>query len=142
MSNWRLKRLLSCGFVAVTGFVVLTTPATAQICNASPVAVDDEVIHEGVPMVIDVLANDVEPDGEALSVSVLSTTCGGTVSEDFGLVSLVPPAPTSEECTIAYRIEDTQGETDDATIFVRSSGLVFKDDFESGDTSAWGEVAG
>ncbi len=118
-----------------------SSPSLAQPCNSVPVAIDDEAFHEGELMVIDVLANDMEPDGEALTVTVLSTTCGGMVSEDFGLVSLEPSAPTSEECTIAYQIADTQGASAVATISVRDTGLLFKDDFESGDTSAWEEVA-
>ncbi len=104
-----------------------------------PLAVDDEAFHSAELMLIDVLANDVEPDGEALTVIIGSTTCDGTVSEDFGLVSLDPSIPRSEDCQIAYQLEDEQGNTASATIFVRSAGVVFKDGFESGDTSAWVE---
>lgn len=112
-------------------------PAAGAQCNSAPVAVDDEVFHEGVAMVIDVLANDLEPDGEALTVTSVSTTCAGTVSEDFALVSLVPAAPSSEECQISYQVEDERGATASATVAVRSAGVIFQDGFESGDTSAW-----
>ncbi len=115
----------------------LSVPSIAQDCNSAPVATDDETFHQGEMMVIDVLANDLEPDGEALTVTSVTTDCAGTLSEDFGLVTLLPPVAVSEECTIDYDIEDEQGNQASATIFVRFTGLLFEDGFESGDTSAW-----
>ncbi len=41
------------------------------------------------------------------------------------------------KCTIDYDIEDEQGNPASATVFVRFTGLLFEDGFESGDTSAW-----
>ncbi len=41
--------------------------------------------------VVDVLADDIEPDGEALSIASLSTTCAGIANEDFGLVTMLLP---------------------------------------------------
>ncbi len=119
-------------------WLALSTPLAAQTCDSAPVAVDDEVYHDGLLLVIDVLANDDEPDGEALTVTSVSTTCDGTVNEAFGLVSLAPTTPTPEACTIAYQIEDEQANQANATVFVHLPDLVFQDGFESGDTSAWG----
>ncbi len=115
----------------------LSAPAVAQECGTAPVAVDDEVFHQAKLMVIDVLANDLEPDGEALTVTSVTTACAGTLGEDFGLVSLLPPVGVSEECTIDYDIEDEQGTSASATVFVHFAGLLFEDGFESGDTGAW-----
>ncbi len=113
-------------------------PAEAQTCNSAPVASNDQAFHEGGLVLIDVLANDVEPDGEAMTVTTGTTTCAGAVSEDFGLVSLQPVAPGGpEDCTIDYQVLDEQGNPAGATVYVRSSALIFQDGFESGDTSAW-----
>lgn len=111
--------------------------ATAQPCNAPPVAVDDEAFHQGLVLVVDVLANDFEPDGEALSISAASTTCAGTLSEDLGLLSLLPAAPVSEDCTISYQIRDERGAVAGATVQVRDADVLFHDGFESGDTGRW-----
>ncbi len=116
----------------------LSASAAAQTCNSPPVAADDEAFHEGELMLIDVLANDHEPDGEALAVTSVTSDCGGTLSHDLGLISLLPPAAVSQDCTIDYDVEDEQGNPASATVFVRFTGLVFEDGFESGDTSAWG----
>ncbi len=51
--------------------VILTlavhAPVAAQTCDSAPVAADDTVDHLARPLIVDVLANDVEPDGEALT---------------------------------------------------------------------------
>lgn len=111
-------------------------PAAA---NNNPIAVDDRAIHNGEVVIIDVLANDIEPDGEAMTVAVTMDNCEGAVSADFGLVSLHPPAPASEQCTITYTVTDERGSTNQGEISIESGGVIFKDGFESGDTSAWSE---
>jgi Bacterial Ig domain len=120
---------------------LVSTPALAQ-CNASPIAIDDLAFHEGRLIIVDVLANDVEPNGEALTVTNISTTCAGTLAEDFGLVSLEPPAPVAEDCTISYQVVDESGNSASATVVVQSIGLLFEDGFESGDTTGWSEEVG
>ncbi len=98
-------------------FLWLCPTASAQ-CNDNPVAAADAVVYSGGSMVVvDVLANDVEPDGEALTLDNLSTTCTGTVSEDLGLVTLTV-TDFSGDCTIGYRITDESGGTDTATVTV------------------------
>ncbi len=123
--------------------LALTTAsaASAQPCNTAPQAVDDNALHLGDPIVVDVLANDIEPDGEALSIAILSTTCTGSISEDFGLVTMVPASQVAEACSISYQVTDERGATSGATVLVATSGALFKDSFESGDTGAWAEVA-
>ncbi len=117
---------------------ILRVPSMAQDCNSAPIAADDFVVHEGSLVLIDVLANDLEPDGEGMTVTISSETCAGTVSEDFGLVSLEPAVPGEPEvCEISYQVADEQGNTASATVFVSLSPLIFQDGFESGDTSVW-----
>ncbi len=113
------------------------SPPVAAQCNLDPVANDDTLRYfGGSVVVIDVLANDLEPDGEALTVGNLSTTCSGAVSEDFGLVTLAL-ASYSEECMIQYRITDESGRFDTATVTVADGTRIFLDDFETGDPSQW-----
>jgi|GEM_PF-3998030 len=118
--------------------LALCPPASGQ-CNAAPVAAADTVVYIGGPvLVVDVLANDVEPDGEALAIDNLSTTCTGTLSEDLGLVTLAVSSFPAE-CTIDYRITDESGGSDTATVIVLDGTEVFADGFETGDTSRWSE---
>ncbi len=115
------KRRRTWPFLVLFSFVVCA-PLAAQTCNSAPLAIDDQAFHEGVLVLIDVLANDVEPDGEAMTVATGATTCAGTVSEDFGLVSLQPVAPAErEDCTIDYQVFDEQGASASATVFVHST---------------------
>ena len=116
---------------------VLAAPAAAQPCNTTPVALDDEAAYIGGPVVVDVLANDSEPDGEALTVGSLSTTCPGTVSEDLGLVTLFVSGEMPEECMISYEITDERGASATASVTVEDNTEIFSDGFESGDTSLW-----
>ncbi|MEE8524451.1 MAG: cadherin-like domain-containing protein, partial [Thermoanaerobaculia bacterium] len=112
--------------------LLICPPASAQ-CNANPVAAADAVVYSGGPvLVVDVLANDVEPDGEALTIDNLSTTCTGTVSEDLGLVTLTVTG-FSGDCTIGYRINDESGGSDSATVSILDGTEVFVDGFETGD---------
>ena len=80
---------------------VLAAPAAAQPCNTTPVALADQAGYIGGPVVVDVLANDSEPDGEALTVGSLSTTCPGTVSEDLGLMTLTVSGEMPEPFRLA-----------------------------------------
>ena len=119
-------------------------PALAQ-CNSNPIAVDDMAIYDGGSvLVVDVLANDVEPDGEALAVDMLSTTCPGTLSEDFGLVTWTGTNITSD-CTISYRITDEDQNTDVGIVQVSipaDATIIFIDGFEAGDVSGWSTFQG
>jgi Bacterial Ig domain len=112
-------------------------PPASALCNGDPGAVDDVVVYTGgAALVVDVLANDSEPDGEALTVGNLSTTCTGTVSQDLGLVTLAVTS-FSGACTIGYRITDERGSFDTATVSVLDGTEIFSDGFETGDTSQW-----
>lgn len=139
MKDPRIRKLARPVWWLTHALLWLAVPSNllAQPCNTAPAAFDDTVAHNGRVIVVDVLANDVESDGEALTIAALSTTCSGSLSEDFGLVTLQPPTPVSEECTISYTIADERGGSASATVQVHFSGLLFMDSFESGDTSAW-----
>jgi len=115
-----------------------SSPVAAQGCNHPPQATDDVADHLGKPVVVDVLANDSDPDGEALSVAVVGWTCHGTVEESLGLVTLSPDPPVAEDCIVRYRVTDERGGlSDTAAVEVRAIVQIFADGFESGNASTW-----
>jgi hypothetical protein len=117
-------------------------PSASAQCNNAPVAVDDTAVYAGgTVLVVAVLGNDSESDGEALAVGNLTTTCSGTVSEDFGLVTLTV-AGFSGDCAIGYRVTDENGLSDTATVSVLDGTGIFTDSFETGDTSRWSTSQG
>ncbi len=141
MRNWVFRRV-DPGSAGALLLLLLICPAAAAQCNADPVAAADAVVYTGGSIVVvDVLANDIEPDGEALTLDNLSTTCTGTVSEDLGLVTLTVTG-FSGDCAIGYRITDESGGTDTATVTVSGATEIFADGFETGDTSRWASAAG
>ena len=110
--------------------------AADAACNTAPTAADDAARTYARSIAIDVLANDVD-DGQALSVSVASETCPGTVSVDFDLVTCTPSTPLGQDCLIYSTVRDDEGLSDSALVTVSADIEIFIDDFESGDASAW-----
>lgn len=113
----------------------------AQVCNQAPVAVDDQAGHLGAPLTIDVLANDREPDGEPLSLEIVSvsTPClADSVVVDRGHIRLSPNPPgTPKSCIVTYRIRDERGSSATAVLTLNAEGILFWDGFESGTAAAW-----
>ena len=138
---WQKVGASTCRFAWLAlWFLSLTQAAIsfAQPCNSPPVAQNDFVEHFGGPVVVDVLANDVDPDGEALAVTSLSTTCNGTVSEALGLVTMTPTVTGPENCAVSYRATDGRGSSSaTATVSISIADAIFADGFESGGTSRW-----
>lgn len=113
----------------------------SPIHAADPIAAPDVAEHFGLRVVVDVLANDIEPDGEALTVhlDLGNTDCEGQVSEDFGVIRLAPTSGGPETCTISYWITDeldNASQAVDVTV-IPSHQVIFVDGFESGDTMNW-----
>ncbi len=127
----------------LSGFLVLTALATSgpgfAQCNNSPIAKDDVINHTADPIIIHVLANDEDLDGDALTVTVTGEDCSGEVTTNFGTVLLTPNIVSSESCTIDYDIVDGRGGMDSGVVTVRTTGLLFKDGFETGDITRWSD---
>jgi hypothetical protein len=88
------------------------------IANPAPVAVDDTATtDEDTPVVIDVLPNDSDPDGDALTV-ISAFASVGQATLVGNQISYSPPANFSGTATITYRISDGEGGTSEATITV------------------------
>ncbi len=129
--------LLSVVGVLIGGAV---TPVAGQGCNNPPQAVADAADHLGKIVAVDVLANDSDTDGEALSVTVDGWTCHGTVEESLGLITLHPDPPRAEDCTISYRLTDERGGlSDTVAVEVQAVAAIFADGFESADGLVWSE---
>ena len=117
-------------------FLVASSPLLAE-CNTAPTAVPDAAQTVDESLLVDVLSNDSDPEGQALTVSVVGTTCPGSATVDFDLVTLTPAPRLTEDCVITYRVTDEGGLFDTGTVTVALIDSIFSDDFETGDTSGW-----
>ncbi|WP_279349256.1 Ig-like domain-containing protein [Erythrobacter litoralis] len=89
------------------------------VANPAPVASNDNVAtDEDMPMNIVVLANDADPDGDALSIVSASAANGSVTIEANGTLTYTPDANFNGTDTIFYQISDGQGGTDTAIVTV------------------------
>ncbi len=90
--------------------------------NEPPVARDDIArTRTDQPVVVDVVANDEDPDGDALMVSALAGVAGDVavdVTDDQGSVQVVPPPGVTGNISFSYTISDGRGATADANVTV------------------------
>ena len=101
-----------------------TVTVTVNSSNQPPVAIDDgATTGEGVPVTIAVLANDSDPDGDALSVASVTQGANGfaAVNAD-GTVTYAPNAGFSGTDSFGYTVSDGNGGSDTATVTVTVDG--------------------
>ena len=87
------------------------TPGRAQVFgNKAPVALDDTLIVErdSGPVSVDVLANDFDPEGGALTLTDAFAALGTAVAEPNNTVTYTPPAGISGFDTVVYEIADAE----------------------------------
>jgi Bacterial Ig domain/von Willebrand factor type D domain len=102
----------------------LSTDIAVTAANRAPVAASDQVTTpEHTPLVLTaatLLANDTDPDGDALSLVGVSNANHGTVSFDatHNTVTFTPTAGYSGAATFDYTISDGNGGTATATVGV------------------------
>ena len=99
----------------------LTTTQTFSwtVTNPAPVAVDDTATtNEDTPVLISVLPNDSDPDGDPLDGHCGQRASVGTATIVGNQVQYTPPANFNGTATITYTISDGQGGTATATITV------------------------
>ncbi|MET0155971.1 MAG: Ig-like domain-containing protein [Rickettsiales bacterium] len=90
--------------------------------NDAPDAKDDAATtDEGKPVTINVLANDTDIDGDALSVHsiVQQPAHGGVVVNADGTVTYTPSSGFVGDDAFTYRVADGKGGFDDATVNVK-----------------------
>ncbi|KIN69800.1 putative hemagglutinin/hemolysin-related protein [Sulfitobacter donghicola DSW-25 = KCTC 12864 = JCM 14565] len=92
-------------------FVTVTDPAE------NPVAVDDVAeTPEDTSIVIDVLENDTDPNGDPLEIKEATSPNGTVTINDDGTIEFTPEADFNGDTTITYTICDPDGNEDTATV--------------------------
>lgn len=102
------------------GEAMATVTITVLAVNAPPSTLNDEAeTNEDAAVFIDVLANDTDPDGDALTVTEVSTPSNGTaeVSGDGG-VTYTPVADFFGVDAFTYTAEDGNGSTGEGLVTV------------------------
>ncbi len=98
-----------------------TVTVTVGTVNDAPIATDDAVgTNEDTPVTVDVLPNDSDPDGDALSVIAITQGSNGSVTIDpiSGNPVYTPNTNFIGTDTFTYTIDDGNGGTDTATVTV------------------------
>jgi large repetitive protein len=114
------------GEIAIGEVLVGVMPLAAQ--NRAPEAFDDtiEVVAGSAPLILDVLDNDSDPDGDRILVTQVGAPSSGETAmvEGGGAVEFTPPARTGTadggpaELAFNYSIDDGRGGTASATVEV------------------------
>lgn len=92
--------------------------------NQAPMAVDDSAVTGlDTAVNIDVLANDSDPDLDAIAINSFDqqTSNGGTIALSEDMLVYTPEAGFVGTDTFTYRIADTDGLTSEATVTVEVS---------------------
>ncbi|MCG7877809.1 MAG: Ig-like domain-containing protein, partial [Candidatus Thiodiazotropha endolucinida] len=98
-----------------------TVTVTVGAVNDAPVAVDDSIgTDEDVPVTVNVLPNDSDPDGDTLTVTAVTQGTNGSVAIDpvSGNPVYTPDPDFNGTDTFTYTIDDGNGGTDTATVTV------------------------
>ncbi len=96
-----------------------TVTVTVNPVNDDPVANDDTASTDyGQPVVIPVLDNDTDVDGDALTVTDATSPDGDVTINGDGTLSFAPAPGFSGETTISYSVSDGNGGTDTAIVTI------------------------
>jgi uncharacterized delta-60 repeat protein len=91
----------------------------ALVGNAAPYALDDAAAtSEGLGVLVPVLLNDFDPDGDALTVTSVGAPAHGTAAIEGGVVVYTPAAGYQGPDAFTYAIADGHGGSDGATVNV------------------------
>ncbi len=109
-----------------SGSATATYVVSGAVANQPPVAQDDSATTDSkTPVTIPVLANDYDPDGDPLTVTVVGSPKKGTVSQNAdGSITYTPGAKAKGSDSFDYWISDGAG-TASATVeiaFAKGSG--------------------
>ena len=97
-------------YIVSDGTEEATATVTVTVSNDAPIANDDAVSTEtGVVVLIDVLANDSDPNGDELSLISVGSAAGGTTSLSGDQVRYEPSAGFIGVDTFSYTIQDAGG---------------------------------
>ena len=95
-----------------------TVDVVIEGANDAPTAGDDSAFsNSGGSVVINVLANDSDPEGETISIDSVGTAAHGTVLINAnGTVTYTPTVGYSGSDTFTYDVRDASGAVDTATV--------------------------
>jgi len=111
--------LLEVTGLSITSFGVYSFELREAPPNTAPVAADDEAeTDHGVPVTIDVLANDTDADADDLVLDAVTQPANGTAAIDGDQVTYTPNAGFSGADTFTYTVADGRGGSDEATVTV------------------------
>ena len=89
------------------------------VTNPAPIALNDSATtSEDTPVVIAVLANDTDPDGDALTVTSAVAGRGSVAINPDGTLTYTPAADFNGQDTIVYTITDGEGGRSSATVTI------------------------
>ncbi|MDD5265141.1 MAG: Ig-like domain-containing protein, partial [Candidatus Bipolaricaulis sp.] len=112
----RFEYAVSDGFGGTASGVVTVTVTDV---NDDPMAQDDAAVtDEDVPVVILVLSNDADPEGDALVVQSLTQPHSGAAAKAGNAVRYSPEANFFGDDSFAYTVSDGRGGTTTATVTV------------------------
>ncbi|MEO0939724.1 MAG: cadherin-like domain-containing protein [Pseudomonadota bacterium] len=120
---------------------------TVNPVNDDPVAVDDiETTDEDTPVVVDLIGNDTDVDGDPLTIGTVSVPAdqGTVVDNGDGTVTFTPALNFNGPATITYTVVDGNGgeDTGEAVVSVGAvnDGPVANDDTDSTDEDVAVEI--
>ncbi|MHB1186376.1 retention module-containing protein [Thiobacillus sp.] len=103
----------------LTASVINVTPPVVGATNTPPSANPDmATVNEDSPVTIDVLANDMDADGNVLTVDSASASNGTVVVNPDGTITYTPNPNYNGSDSITYTISDGQGGTATMTVDV------------------------
>ena len=97
-----------------------TTLGPREYLNEGPIAADDAITvdFESSANLVDVLANDSDPDNDTLTITAVSTPAHGTTVITSGAISYTPAAGYAGADSFTYTISDGRGGTATASVAV------------------------
>jgi len=129
------------GACSVTMSADMSVTAHFVLFNTPPVAVDDSsATVEAIPVVISVLSNDTDGEGNSLIVAWVGLPAHGTavISPDGLTILYTPVAGYTGIDTFTYKANDGFADSNEATVTINVlPDLIFADGFESGNLVPW-----
>jgi hypothetical protein len=97
---------------------------TVTAVNDAPVAADDAAsVDEDGEVLIDIVANDSDRDGDPLTVTVTQPPSNGTLADSSGYARYTPNADFHGSDAFSYAVSDPSGAADTATVSITVNAL-------------------
>jgi hypothetical protein len=101
------------------GSATATVRVTVSAVDDAPVAADDEdTTNEDTPLVVQVTANDLDPEGDALTITGVSAPAHGTAVSDGGHVTYTPSPDFVGADSFTYTVGTATGGTATANVTI------------------------